>query len=142
MKYYCNPLNLPYQYQLSVRDGVDTAFREAADPSLVLFQGKYWLFPSMTGGFFTSTDLCDWEFHPFTEEIPIHDYAPDVCVIDGALWFSASRGGMNGAFYHSPDPIHVPFEKVPASFEFWDPHLFQDEDGRLYFFWGCTNTSP
>ena len=91
MKYYCNPLNLPYQYQLSVRDGVDTAFREAADPSLVLFQGKYWLFPSMTGGFFTSTDLCDWEFHPFTEEIPIHDYAPDVCVIDGALWFSASR---------------------------------------------------
>ena len=142
MKYYCNPLNLPYQYQLSVRDGVDTAFREAADPSLVLFQGKYWLFPSMTGGFFTSTDLCGWEFHPFTAEIPIHDYAPDVCVIDGALWFSASRGGMNGAFYHSPDPIHVPFEKVPASFEFWDPHLFQDEDGRLYFFWGCSNTSP
>ena len=142
MKYYCNPLNLPYQYQLSVRDGVDTAFREAADPSLVLFQGKYWLFPSMTGGFFTSTDLCGWEFHPFTAEIPIHDYAPDVCVIDGALWFSASRGGRNGAFYHSPDPIHVPFEKVPASFEFWDPHLFQDEDGRLYFFWGCSNTSP
>lgn len=142
MKYYCNPLNLPYKYQLSVRNGVDTAFREAADPSLIFFKDRYWLFPSMTGGFFTSTDLCSWEFHPFTEEIPIHDYAPDVCVIDGALWFSASRGGMNGAFYHSPDPVHVPFEKVPASFEFWDPHLFQDEDGRLYFFWGCTNTSP
>ena len=142
MKYYCNPLNLPYKYQLSVRNGVDTAFREAADPSLIFFKDRYWLFPSMTGGFFTSTDLCSWEFHPFTAEIPIHDYAPDVCVIDGALWFSASRGGMNGAFYHSPDPVHVPFEKVPASFEFWDPHLFQDEDGRLYFFWGCTNTSP
>lgn len=142
MKYYCNPLNLPYKYQLSVRNGVDTAFREAADPSLIFFKDRYWLFPSMTGGFFTSTDLCSWEFHPFTAEIPIHDYAPDVCVIDGALWFSASRGGRNGAFYHSPDPVHVPFEKVPASFEFWDPHLFQDEDGRLYFFWGCTNTSP
>lgn len=142
MKYYCNPLNLPYKYQLSVRNGVDTAFREAADPSLIFFKDCYWLFPSMTGGFFTSTDLCGWEFHPFTAEIPIHDYAPDVCVIDGELWFSASRGGMNGAFYHSPDPVYVPFEKVPASFEFWDPHLFQDEDGRLYFFWGCTNTSP
>lgn len=140
--YYCNPMNLPYKYQLSVRDGVDTAFREAADPSLIYFHGKYWLFPSMTGGFFTSDDLCNWEYHPFTPEIPIHDYAPDVCVIDGEIWFSASRGGMNGAFYHSSDPIHVPFETIPATFEFWDPHLFQDEDGRLYFFWGCSNTSP
>ncbi len=23
-----------------------------------------------------------------------------------------------------------------------DPHLFHDEDGKLYFYWGCSNTDP
>lgn len=32
-----------------------------ADPSLVLFKGTYYLFPSMTAGFFTSNDLVEWE---------------------------------------------------------------------------------
>lgn len=37
---------------------------EAADPSLILFKGKYYLFPSMTAGFLTSDNLVDWDFHP------------------------------------------------------------------------------
>lgn len=140
--YYCNPLNLPYRYQLFGRGEGRSAYREAADPSLVFFRDRYYLFSSMTDGFFTGSDLCNWDFHPFTEEIPIHDYAPDACVIDGELWFCASRGGMNGAFYHSPDPVNIPFRMIPASFGFWDPHLFCDDDGRLYFFWGCSNKKP
>ncbi|MGN1000237.1 MAG: family 43 glycosylhydrolase, partial [Faecousia sp.] len=27
-------------------------------------------------------------------------------------------------------------------FAFWDPDLFQDDDGRVYLYWGCTNTEP
>lgn len=140
--YYCNPLNLPYKYQLFDQSRGQPAYREAADPSLVCFRGLYYLFPSMTGGFFTSGNLCDWTYHPFTSEIPIYDYAPDACVMDGELWFCASRGGINGTFFHSPDPIYVPFASIPAAFEFWDPHMFLDDDGRLYLFWGCSNKSP
>ena len=29
-----------------------------------------------------------------------------------------------------------------GTFDFWDTHLFQDDDGRVYFYWGCSNTEP
>ena len=42
MKYFCNPINVPYPYQFK-RDPRDnyrlSVNREAADPSLVLFKG-------------------------------------------------------------------------------------------------------
>ena len=71
MGYYCNPLNLPYRYQMvdHSRPGQPSQplhiYREAADPSMVLFRGIYYMFPSMTAGFFTSEDMAEWVFHPF-----------------------------------------------------------------------------
>lgn len=146
MKLYCNPLNLPYRYQSVRHDRLGekeaTLYREAADPSLVLFHGRYWLFPSMTGGFFVSDDLIDWQFCPFLSEMPCYDYAPDVCAVGEYLYFCASKRGENCAFYRTKDPLHEPFEKIEGTFDFWDPDLFEDDDGRLYFFWGCSNNAP
>ena len=122
--------------------GKKTVYREAADPTLVLFKGRYYLFPSMTGGFYVSDDLVDWDFHELEAPIPVFDYAPDVCVVGEYLYFSASRRSENCDFYRSRDPIHEPFEKIPGSFSFWDPALFCDEDDRLYFYWGCSNITP
>ena len=43
---YCNPLDLGYRYQ-HMKEGPRTAgFREGADPTLVYFKGKYYLFVS------------------------------------------------------------------------------------------------
>ena len=56
MKVICNPLNLPYRYQM--RGASQPACREAADPTLIEVNGQYALFPSMTAGFHTSEDLC------------------------------------------------------------------------------------
>lgn len=139
MKYYCNPLNLPYKYQL--RGEGHPINREAADPTLIRFKGGYFLFPSMTAGFFTSDDLADWEFHPFIGQMPIYDYAPDVCAVGDWLYFSASNG-QTRSYYRTKDPRCDGFEKIPATFPFWDPHLFRDEDGRLYFYWGCSDKTP
>ncbi len=49
-QYYCNPLNMDYRYQFieDMRSGEDKISREAADPSMILFQGKYYIFASMT----------------------------------------------------------------------------------------------
>ncbi len=147
-KYYCNPLNLEYRYQFTKRGYAGQyapdydIYREAADPSLIKFRSLYYLFPSMTAGFYTSDDLHTWEFHDFLGEMPIYDYAPDVEVIGDYLYFSASRRGEPCAFYRTKDPLKEPFEKIEGTFEFWDPALFRDDDGRLYFYWGCTNTNP
>ena len=45
MKIICNPLNLPYRYQM--RGASHPACREAADPTLLEVNGQYALFPSM-----------------------------------------------------------------------------------------------
>jgi len=90
-KYICNPLNLPYRYQIKRGfTGNETVFREAADPTMLLFKDTYLLFPSMSGGFWFSDDLHIWKFKA-TSELPIHDYTPDVQVINGKVIFSASK---------------------------------------------------
>lgn len=148
MKHYCNPLNIEYRYQFYRKISVDEKkepfriFREAADPSLIEFKGSYYLFPSMTAGFFTSTDLHTWEFHEFLGEIPIYDYAPDVRVIGEYMYFSASKMGENCSFYRTKDPCTECFEEIPGTFSFWDPNLFVDDDGKVYFYWGCSNQEP
>ena len=141
MKYYCNPLNLPYQYQFcKSREGNASVNREAADPSMILFEGKYYIFPSMTCGFWWSEDLIDWQFHAL-KNMPVYDYAPDVRPVGDWLYFCASSH-VKGTHYRTKDPFSDIYEKIDGAFPFWDPDLFEDEDGRLYFYWGSSSTQP
>lgn len=119
-----------------------SVYREAADPTLILFKGLYYIFPSMTRGFYTSEDMVDWEYQTLDAPIPVFDYAPDVRAIGDYMYFCASRRGMPCNFYRSKDPIHEPFEEIKGTFAFWDPDLFLDDDGRLYLYWGCANITP
>ena len=58
METYCNPLDLGYRYQ-HMKEGERIAgFREGADPTLVYFKGKYYLFVSMSPGSGTRTICC------------------------------------------------------------------------------------
>lgn len=140
-QYFCNPVNFTYRYQFNQKENGFSLNREAADPSMVLFKGKYYLFPSMTKGFLVSDDLVNWKQHPL-EGVPVYDYAPDVRVIGDFLYFCASRRGKACDFYRTPDPESGIFERIPGTFDFWDPNLFLDDDGRMYFYWGCSNMTP
>ena len=140
-KIFCNPMNLEYRNQIKDALTGKGVFREAADPTMVVFQDKYLLFCSMSGGFWYSDDLYDWKFHE-TPELPIYHYAPDVREVNGQVVFCASNRGEPCRIYRSPDPLHVPFEVVSAPFAFWDPDIFQDEDGRVYLYWGCSSKEP
>ena len=140
-RYFCNPLNFSYRYQFNEAAGGFTLNREAADPSLILFQGKYYLFPSMTRGFLVSEDLVNWRQRPLAS-VPVYDYAPDIRAVGDWLYFCASRRGEVCDFYRTRDPEGGVFERIPGAFDFWDPNLFLDDDGRLYFYWGCSNMTP
>lgn len=137
MRTYCNPLNLPYQYQHYGK----AAHREAADPTLILYQGKYYLFASMSGGFFWSEDLLHWNYHQ-NPNLDLYRYAPDVREVDGKLVFCASTRGKPSTFWRTEDPFSSQWEKVSEPFDFWDPNVFQDGDGRVYFYWGCDAGRP
>lgn len=144
MRYICNPVNINYRYQFNPdpRTGILSIYREAADPSMILFEGKYYIFASMALGVWVSEDLVHWENHPLPEDLPLYDYAPDVCAIDGAVWFCTSRRSQVCDYYRTKDILNGPYEKVEGTFPFWDPDLFQDEDGRVYFYWGCASETP
>ena len=66
---FCNPLNLAYRFAL----GHGGSHREAADPTMVVHNGTYWLFASKSGGYWHSTDMNAWEFVAPTG-LPIEDY--------------------------------------------------------------------
>ncbi len=141
MNTFCNPLDLNYRYQHMQDQGRNYSYREAADPALVLFKGIYYLFASMSAGFWYSDDLLSWKFHE-NRSLLIYDYAPDVRQIGDALYFCASRRGENCPFLRSENPLADDFQQVSAPFAFWDPDMFQDDDGRVYFYWGCSNMDP
>ena len=145
MKYYCNPLNINYRYQFNAdprKGGVLQICREAADPSMICFEGRYYIFASMQLSVWVSDDLVHWESHRLPEDLPLYDYAPDVRVIGGYVYFCASSREKNCDYYRTKDVLNGPYEKIEGTFPFWDPNLFQDDDGRLYFYWGCSNQTP
>lgn len=130
---YANPMDLSYRFQLS---GVSR--REAADPTMVVFRGEYWLFASKSGGYWHSKDLKTWSF-VIPTGLPLEDYAPTVVAMNGRLYFTAfnSKG-----IWSTNDPMKGNWTKDADIAAYADPDLFLDDDGRLYLYSGCSNRTP
>jgi len=130
----CNPLNLNYRFQLS-----KPSRREAADPVIILFKDKYYLFASKSGGYWSSDNLLSWKFIT-TKDLHLEDYAPTAVVIKDTVYFMAIGKGI----YKSADPSTGQWQIANASFPIYagDPDLFLDDDGRLYLYYGLSNTNP
>lgn len=133
----CNPVNLSYRFCLDT-----PSRREAADPTMVTFKGEYYLFASKSGGYFHSKDLISWDLIT-TADLPLEDYAPDAVVMKDTLYFIAS-GGAPVKIYKTGDPKSGKWQVVNAAFPIGmiDPDLFLDDDGRLFFYYGCSNVNP
>lgn len=142
--YLCNPVagEYLYQYNKDVHSGKVSVYRESADPSVILYQNRYWMFGSMSLGVWVSDDLVHWENHRLPSDLPLYDYAPDAKVIDGWVYLCASNKDHNCDFWRTRDILHGPYERFHGGFPFWDPDLFEDEDGRVYLYWGCSAITP
>ncbi len=137
MREFCNPINIDYKYQHLGR----FAYREAADPTMIYFKGKYYLFPSMSAGFYYSDDLAEWKWHE-NRNVDMYRYAPDVRQVGDYMYFCASSLGEPSAIWRTADPMSDQFEKISEPFPFWDPDLFCDDDGKVYLYYGCSNSKP
>ena len=113
MKYYCNPINVNYRYQFNADPRLHGRLqicREAADPSMILFKGRYYIFASMTLGVWVSDDLISWENRRLPEELPLYDYAPDVRVLGEWVYFCASNRDHNCDRWRTKDILNGPYE--------------------------------
>lgn len=151
---YCNPIPLPdYPLGRLAREAVPGApldapglwlgdrqdqFRELADPSVLWHEGRWYLYPSVDMAW-VSADGGSWQHHPLN----VRDlgYAPTVVRHRGRFLLMASDSSVYSA--HSPLGPFTELGKIalPAGVPGQtDPMLFSDDDGRLYYYWGCTPT--
>ena len=140
---YCNPMNLGYAYERAPGDESHEAYRSAADPTLVNHKGVYYLFATNQDGYWWSDDLLKWNF--IYNPLPPNESGDDMCA--PAAW---SKGDtlmlINSTWahvplYYSTDPKKGFSKKLADPFPQggWDPALFVDDDGRMYFYWGSGN---
>lgn len=145
----CNPIDLPYRLQTGETDQDDPVlhpFREAADPSVVIFEGQYYLFASQSGGYWYSDDLTEWTFVPVSEKqlptiggIGMHGWAPTAMVLDGYVHLLFSQRDMpDEGIYRTRTPKNPDtWEKMPNTTGMgWDPQFFYCR--RRYELFACT----
>ena len=152
---YCNPLPIPdYPVGRNVRnlkngDKTDGSFlwfldhveqyRELADPTAIWHDGTWILYPSVDMAWVSADMGATWQHHPLN----LRDvgYAPTVVRQGGRFLLMASSSPI----YAASSPLG-PFEELgrpklpPGLPDTIDPMLFVDDDGRLFFYWGCTET--
>lgn len=135
---YCNPLNIPYRFALRSHQQGKVG-REAADPFIRYKDGTYWLFASKCGGYFHSKDLVHWNFIA-QPGYPTEQYAPTAMFRDNKCYFLGSSGRE---LWVNDDPLlSKPWTLLRRMPDMPDPDLFQDDDGRVYVYWGCSDSRP
>ena len=144
---YCNPLNISYNYEPwnnNTRQG--GSFRSSADPMAVTYRGDYLLFSTNQGGFHRSTNLSDWDFVPATfQRHPADDdeCAPAAWVVGDTLFYTGSTyEGL--PIWYTTDPYAGRWRRAVErnTLPTWDPHVFLDDDGKLYEYYGSSNEYP
>ena len=134
---FCNPVNLSYRFTLD-----KPSRREAADPTIVWYKDRYFLFASKSGGYWHSPDLTGWSFIA-TDQIPVEEYAPTAVVLNDTIYFMGSSTEKS-TIYKSTDPLNGVWQIAVEELEIpvWDPAFLLDDDNRLYLYWGCSNEKP
>ena len=152
---YCNPLPIP-NYPVGKLAGWITKgepndgglwlaerkeqYRELADPTALWHEGAWYLYPSVDMAWVSRDEGRTWQHHPLN----VRDlgYAPTI-VKHGTRFLLMGSGSE----VHESDSPLGPFRPIGAlQIPFGtgqrpvmiDPMLFSDDDGRLFFYWGCT----
>lgn len=114
-------------------------YRELADPTPLWHDGKWYLYPSVDMAWVSADEGRTWQHQPLN----VRDvgYAPTVVRHGDRFLLMASES----AVYSGPSPLgpFAPIGKIaipanPKHPPHIDPMLFSDEDGRLFYYWGCS----
>ncbi|MDR1666639.1 MAG: family 43 glycosylhydrolase [Bacteroidales bacterium] len=145
----CNPLNLDYgwgRFQSLTSD-----VRSAADPVVVLFKDKYYLFTTMDiGGYRVSDDLITWKniyFDTAVRDFALngnHYTAPAVAADERYIYFvkyNRNRSQPTVDVLRSSDPESGQWERCGKVKRMADPTLLID-NGRFFFYHGLGPDHP
>ena len=149
-KTYANPINVDYGYTPIPNFATQGKHRATADPVIVNFKGKYFLFSTNQWGYWWSDDMSDWHFVERKFLLPQHKVydelcAPAVFVMKDAMYVIGSTQNPDFPIWKSTDPTKDNWEIAVKEFKVgaWDPAFHYDEDtDKLYLYWGSSNAYP
>ena len=148
-KTFCNPINIDYGYCPIPNFSEQGKHRATADPVITLFKGNYYLFSTNQWGYWFSSDMLNWKFVPRKFLKPYHHVydelcAPAVLVMGDTLMVIGSTYTQDFPLWMSTNPTKDEWKEAVDSFKVgaWDPGLFLDDDGRMYIYFGSSNTYP
>ncbi|MCU0352762.1 MAG: discoidin domain-containing protein [Cytophagales bacterium] len=145
---YCNPMDIDYKYnfeQLNER----ISYRSGADPVIINHKGEYYLFVTISGGWWHSKNLVNWTY-VVPDKWPMEDMcAPAALSVRDTLYLFQSTFEQRPIFVVSdPKGGKLTFynrwlPRLPQYIGPWDPALFYDEElDKWYMYWGSSNTYP
>lgn len=145
---YCNPIDLNYRYNYEqLNDSI--SYRSAADPVIINHKGEYFLFATISGGYWHSKDLKSWDYI-IPNKWPMEDMcAPAALSVGDTLFLFQSTFEQRPIFYSvEPEKGNLQFynrwlPRLPKDIGPWDPAIFYDEDlDKWYMYWGSSNVYP
>ena len=146
---FCNPLNIDYAYSPIPNFSEQGNHRTTADPVITLFKGDYYLFSTNQWGYWWSEDMLRWHFVPRKFLKPWHKVYDELCapatlVLGDTLLVLGSANTLDFPVWMSTNPRIDDWKERVDSFKVgaWDPDFFLDDDGRLYLYYGSSNTYP
>ena len=148
-KTYCNPINIDYGYCPIPNFSEQGKHRATADPVITLFKDNYYLFSTNQWGYWYSSDMLQWNFVTRKFLKPYHHVydelcAPAVLAMGDTLMVIGSTYTQDFPLWMSTNPTKDDWKEAVDSFKVgaWDPGLFLDDDGRMYIYFGSSNTYP
>lgn len=142
---YCNPIDIDYTYMSHYRARTDVSYRSGADPAVVNYKGKYYMFVTRSHGYWSSDDLCDWNFIRPQNWYFRGSNAPAAAVYKDKLLVYADPSGR-GPIIETDNPelgdwqTNYAVLSPPQGIQ--DPNVFVDDDGKVYLYEGSSNRWP
>lgn len=145
---YCNPVDINYRYNFEqLNDSI--SYRSGADPVIINHKGEYFMFVTISGGYWHSKNLLHWKYI-VPDKWPMEDMcAPAALSVRDTLYLFQSTFQQRPIFISTePEKGKLIFynrwlPQLPKDIGPWDPALFYDEDfDKWYMYWGSSNVYP
>jgi len=168
---FCNPVDLDYKYGQEIPKkrsnfkNYDVICRSSADPVLIKHSKNgefdaYYLFPTLSKGYWRSENLIDWK-HVSPDQWPVSyissgakrgSIAPAALSVNDTMYYMPSNHFVAAPIYFSTDVKNGKWEVYNKSLAYpkdinpsglWDPALYYDEDTKKWYnYWGSSSAYP
>lgn len=141
---YCNPVNIDYTYSV-VQTSKGNSYRSGADPAVVPFRDKFYMFVTRSQGYWVSDEMKKWEFVRPQNWFFESSNAPGAWPMEDSLLIAlANPSGWQNVIYTDDPEVGTwrgAASLIPLT-PVHDPALFVDDDGRVYMYRGSSNVHP